>query len=444
MELIELLRILRRWLWLIVVIVIVAELALWFGTKSAEPVYAATVSLQVSSPQREDVAAYDEYRSISLRDEIVTVINNFIELLESEDVRQSVIDQLGLDDEDALYKVSAQHMTDADFVNVTVEARTPSLASLIANTHVNVAIAFYGELRSKITIADKDLFAEQLQIAEQKYQDSENALVDFRIKNGLFVLTDQINTQQDLLTQLELERDRRALEQALADTSTTNSSAITANQTVDPVEEIDKLIAKRKKEMDRLTTLAPQYNILTQNVDKARADYEYLLDKYSEAQLKTKAVQAANFIQVTKPAYTPAESESNWPQLAVLTFVGSLGLGVLLVLLLQYFSNFQAPVESVIESDGEAISHEHQKKVTKPQISKDLEGNHKKSPDGFARQEFWKRFVNALRQDNSSHKDEAPVLSKDLDMEPESIAPKNKNGSQEVAKSTETSANDTD
>ena len=74
MELIDLLRVVRRWLWLIVAVVVVTELALWLGTRSAKPMYAATVSLQISSPQSADVAAYDEYRSISLRDEITTLL----------------------------------------------------------------------------------------------------------------------------------------------------------------------------------------------------------------------------------------------------------------------------------------------------------------------------------------------------------------------------------
>ena len=68
-------------------------------------------------------------------------------------------------------------------VDVSVETRTPSMAAEIANTHVSVAIAYYGELRAKITNADKDLFAEQLQVAEQEYQAAENALADFRTQN---------------------------------------------------------------------------------------------------------------------------------------------------------------------------------------------------------------------------------------------------------------------
>ncbi len=80
MELIDLLRVLRRWIWLIVAVVVVTELALWLGMRSTEPVYAATVKLQISIPQREDVPAYDQSRSFNPRDEITAAINNFSEL----------------------------------------------------------------------------------------------------------------------------------------------------------------------------------------------------------------------------------------------------------------------------------------------------------------------------------------------------------------------------
>jgi uncharacterized protein involved in exopolysaccharide biosynthesis len=397
MELIDLLRIMRRWLWLIVVVVVVIELALWLGVRTTEPVYAATVSLQVSSPQRADVAAYDEYRSISLRDEIVTAINNFVELLQSDEVRQRVVTQLGLEDKDAFYTIAAKHMTDADFVNVKVEARTPSLAAEIANTHVSIAIAYYGELRAKTTNAEKNLFAEQLRVAEQEYQDAEKALTDFRAQNGIFSLESQITTQQKLLEQLQLERDQRLLEQAATvvptpDPTLQNTSA----PAIDLVGEVDKLIAQRQKELDGFTALAPQYNILTDNVEQTREAYQHLLSKYSEAEVKVTAVQAANFIQVIKPATAPIGTDSSWPKLAVLALAGSLGLGVMLAFLLQYISDSQTT-----------------------NLPAPKESEHKTPSRRHVGQELWKRLRHIFRENNQSHEGADQIPSTDLDTEQE-------------------------
>lgn len=355
MELIDLLRIIGRRLWLIVAIVVVSELALYLGVRAAGPQYAATVSLQITIPQREDVAAYDQYRYANVRDEITIAINNLVELLQDEDVRQRVVSQLGLG-EDGNYTLEVERLRDADFVNVTVQARTPSLAAEIANQHVAVAIAYYGELRAKSTEAEKSLFAEQLGLAEQNFQSAENALANFRVQHGIFSLESRMSTQQRLLEQLQLERDRLLLEQAETGIAATGS-----------LDEADRLIARRQQEMDRFTALAPEYNVLVQNVEAAQATYEHLLDKYNEAQLKVTAVQAANFIQVIKPAYAPDETVSDWPKLATLALAGSLGLGVLSAFLLEYFSNYKKPDAFV--SGGRKIIPQEERPLRKNRSS---------------------------------------------------------------------------
>jgi uncharacterized protein involved in exopolysaccharide biosynthesis len=362
MELIKILRVVRRWFWLIVVVVVVAELALWLRMRSAEPVYAATVTLQISTPQSEDVSTYDVYRSISLRDEITVAINNFLELVQSDEVHQQTVSQLGLVDKDGHYAVAAEHVRDADFVNVTAEARTPALAAEIANTHTGLAIIYYGDLRARTTSAEKELFAEQLRKAEEEFHAAEKALADFRTENGIFSLESQMSTQQKLLEQLQLERDQRVLEMATAaiTATTITTKAIAASLTatmvittpvIDPVARVDELIAQRQKELDKFTALGPQYSILAQKADEAQAAYQHLLSKYSEAELKETAVKAANFIQIIKPAYTPDAPESSWPKLAALTLAGSLGLGVMLAFFLEYISAFKAASVTVPERD---------------------------------------------------------------------------------------------
>jgi uncharacterized protein involved in exopolysaccharide biosynthesis len=411
MELIDLLRVVRRWLWLIVLVVVVTELALWLGTRSAAPSYAATVRLQISAPQREEVAAYDTYR-FNPRDEIAVAINNLVELLQSEDVYQQTASQLGLDGEDALYTLDAGRASDADFINVTVEARSPELAAEIANTHVGIAIAYYGELRAQSTLAEKDLFAGQLQVAEEELWAAEKALADFRAQNGIYSLESQMSTQQRLIEQLQLERDQRLLEQVATVT--------------DPVGEIDVLIAQRRKELDQYATLAPQYFILTQNVEQARTVYQDLLSKYNQAELIATEIRAATFIQVIKPAYATVGSESSWSKLAVLALAGSLGLGVMLAFLLQYLSSFQAASETVPVSDHKTQLRGRRKTVTQSRASEVPESDHATPLFGHAGREIWKRIRNIFRRHD-------PLYERaDLDVEQEPTAMQSRHDSTET------------
>jgi uncharacterized protein involved in exopolysaccharide biosynthesis len=436
MELIDLLRVVRRWVWLIIAVVVVTELALWLGTQFAEPVYAATVSLQISAPQRESVAAYDEYRSIALRDEITVAINNFVELLQSDDVRQRTINQLDLNDKDGRYTVATEQVRDADFVNITVEAGTPGLAAEIANTHVGFAITYYGELRSKSTNAEKELFAEQLQIAEKEYHAAENTLADFRGQNGIYSLEGQLSTQQELLERLQLERDQRLLEQATAIGTTTESAisftAATATPVIDPVAEVDKLIAQRMKELDQFTALAPQYNVLVQNVEQARAVYQHLLGKYSEAELKVTAVQAANFIQVIKPAYAPVGPESSWPKLAVLALAGSLGLGVMLAFLLQYITSFRHASVVAPVHDHKTPSHKRHKKATQGRVPVVPMSETKTSWLEHAIQRLWNHLRNILRWNRRSYEHTELVSSADPAEDQSPVAVQSQHGSAET------------
>lgn len=326
MELINLLRILWRWSWLILSVVVVTVLVLLFWLRTAEPIYAAQVTLQISTPQQEDVAAFDQYRYVSLRDEVTVARNNFTEVLQSEEVYNRTISQLALEGNDATYVLDVKLGRDVDFIYVRAEARTSKLAALIANTHVEAAITYYGELRAKPTEAEKSLFAEQLDIAEEEFRAAEDAFAEFKAQNGIALLENGLATYQKLLEELQLEHDRRVLEWP--------------SSYVDPVGEVDELIAQRQQELARLVGLAPMYNVLEENARQARERYQHVLNKHTEAELKAKAVQAANFIQIVEQAQAPPQPMSNSKKLLVLALAGSLGLGVLLSFLLEYISGF--------------------------------------------------------------------------------------------------------
>jgi hypothetical protein len=232
-----------------------------------------------------------------------------------------------------------------------------------------------------------------------------------------------MSTQQKLLEQLQLERDQRLLEQAsIAIVSTPSDDPITtvATPVIDLVAEVDKLIAQRMKELDRFTSLAPQYNLLAQNVEQARGTYQHLLSKYSEAELKVTAVQAANFIQVIKPAY--ARPESVWLKLMVLALAGSLGLGVVLAFLLQYLSSFNTASAVAPVSGHKTASSRHRKKMKHSQASRVTEDHHNTPSRRYAGHEWWEHLKSIFRRHNVSNGHASLVPSKALDGEQEPIA----------------------
>jgi len=377
MELIGLLRVLWRWLWLILSVTLVTVLGLGFRLRMTGPVYQAQVKVQLTAPQQEDVALFDRYRSTSLRDEITVARNNFIEVLQSREVYNRTIAQLGLKGEDAAYTLEVRPLRDSDFIYIFVRGRTPELAAEIANTHVSAAITYYGEVRAKPATAAKNFLAEQLRIAEEEFRSAEKAFTEFQVENSIATLQTELTIYQKLVEQLQLERNRRMLEgptsraiqatEALLDALRLERERAYAQGDSEMVKRfdeaiarytaqledlremtsatahVDSILAKRRAELERLVMLGPGYNVLQENVRQARERYQLLLDKYTEAVLKENTVQAASFIQVVEPALAPARpAPTRMKTLLGLAVVGSLGLGVMLAFVLESLTSYQA------------------------------------------------------------------------------------------------------
>src|SRR5215468_9965510 len=103
MDLIRVLRAIRRWPGVILSVVVVAGAVTGLRLRATEPIYEAQVKLQLTAPQDEDVTLYDRYRSSNLRDEMTVARNNFTEVLQSREVFDRTVKRLGLDPLDAAY-----------------------------------------------------------------------------------------------------------------------------------------------------------------------------------------------------------------------------------------------------------------------------------------------------------------------------------------------------
>ncbi len=320
MELASLLQIVRRRVWLILAIALVTTVVLSFRLGVAEPGYEAQVKLQLTAPQQEDVTLFDSYRSPSVRDEIAVARNNLVEVLQSREVVNRAIKQMGLAGADAAYSLQVSPLRDSDFLYVTVRARTPKLAEEIANAHASVGIAYYGEVRAKPALASLNVIAEQLNLAEQDLRVAEEALNQFGQENGTTALESEIAFYQTTIQQLQLEYSR-----LLA--SGTDSYYARATE---------KTLEAAKSERARLVSLLPKFRVLDGNVRQARSQYELLLNKRMEAALKAEAVRTAAYIQVVEPALAPSGAPAGKSiALVSLILVGGLGLGALLAVLLE-------------------------------------------------------------------------------------------------------------
>lgn len=373
MDLLGLLQIMRRWIGVIASTVLVTGLVLGVRLQTLDPIYETFVKVQFTAPQEEDVALFDAYRPASLQEEISIARNNFSGVLQSRDVYDRTIEELGLTDEDTGYLVEVSPVRDSDFMYVGVRARSPELAERTANAHVSIAIAAYGEIRAKPSTAAKHFLDEQMRLAEQSLRSAEQIFTDFKIKNGISTMEIEIDLQRQALANLEEERNRRLIEgptsrsirsienlidqllverekavaQGDAALVARIDEAIARNRedlerqynAGGATEHIDGIIERRREELAGLIQIQSTYGELEQNVTQARANYQLLQSKYTEAALKETTVKAASFIQVVEPALAPSTPVSTKARvLLMLGLLGSLALGTLLALGLDYVS----------------------------------------------------------------------------------------------------------
>jgi uncharacterized protein involved in exopolysaccharide biosynthesis len=316
-------------------VVLITLVLVGFRTALVELPYEAKVKLQFSVPQDEGVVLFDRTRPGTSRDEMLVVVNNFTEVLNSRQVRDRTIEALQLSGSNAAFDIEIVPVRDSDFVYVLAHARSAELAEQIANAYATEALAYFGEVRAMPATAAKTSLATEVQASEQELLGLEKEFADFRISNNIGELQEDLAVQQELIKQVKLERDRRAADRQ-------------ARRSVD---ELNRTITEYEAELQRLVGLESAYNSYKVRTDMVRDRYELLLKTYSEAQIKEHTVKQVSYIQIIEPAVAPQGATSG--SLAInllLALIGSLGVGLGLALLLDFISRNKVAVPTLRSS----------------------------------------------------------------------------------------------
>jgi uncharacterized protein involved in exopolysaccharide biosynthesis len=297
MELMNRLRVLRRWSWLIVVVMVVtvAVLALWLVITA--PTYEATAKIGLPTlPERH--------------------VTSFLQVLKAEPVRQQTIDQLGLDSTAAVYDLDVKNLGNAGFLELTVVTEDSNLAAQIANTHTDLAVAYFDMLRAQPAEEDLQVQAERLNEAQEALAAAEQDFADFRTENAIGSLNERVVQYERQLGALRTERDQQAvMEQSTA--------------------RIEETMAERLQQLTDLTALAPTYSALEDAVAQAQKVFNQVHNQYIAAELALATAQATDDIQLVEPAKAPAQPVSVPRKLFALGLVGAVGLGIGLALVLE-------------------------------------------------------------------------------------------------------------
>jgi uncharacterized protein involved in exopolysaccharide biosynthesis len=328
-------RILKKRLWLVGLLVGVTLGTMLLLSCLSQLVYRATASFQVTTPLPAEVSLYREFRTPSSSEELVRTRNNFVALLQSEFVVGQAVEELGLDldVDELLEEMVIEPDENSDFINLRVTAPDPKLAAAIANTLLDTASRYFGELSAGSITTGKEFIQQQLQETKDELDRARAALIQFQIENRVGSPSGLLGSQESLVTALKSDRDR-----ALAEGKEVEASSY------------DEIIYARELELQELILLNSEYAGLQDTAWRIAEVYSDLLDRETEAKLKENEIMSARFVQVV-PAREPERSLPRFDvRLLLVGGVVSLIAGVVLAFLLEALEGVPAPSDGSVSA----------------------------------------------------------------------------------------------
>jgi uncharacterized protein involved in exopolysaccharide biosynthesis len=219
-----------------------------------------------------------------------------------------------------------------------------------------------------------EFLSELLDAEEQNMLDAEKAILEFKQDNNIASVEREMQSLQDLIRQLKLERERTLMDRDQADifAQTYRDEEQAANDKADEIEEMsaemieagtqeedeefapatkqyyrdlarqhaatatnyeaqrdsyirrieiyDQAINERVEELNRMIELSDEYQILERDLQGASDNYNFLASKATEAELKLAQAERLGYIQITEPARKPDQPEPS--KTLQLTLVG--------------------------------------------------------------------------------------------------------------------------
>ena len=251
-DLVQYLRAIRRWWWVIFLLFGVTVGTMLTITLLAEPEYKATTTIQVSAPPPQEVPLFSSFGRLSLRDAINQTQASFAEFLREGDAAWralEVLPDMPLTPRQVRENIEIETPADSQLMRITVAAPDPDAAALLANTIVKIGLEQYGILLAQPTASTRIFIERELEVSRKELTTAEDDLTQFQINNTVGDLKLAIDSQYSLIRSLKTEADK-----------------IRATGDVARVQALERIILEREAELQDLVGISTTYNDLVDRV----------------------------------------------------------------------------------------------------------------------------------------------------------------------------------
>src|SRR5437016_403184 len=212
--------------WTIATVAFIATLLVAIASFKMTPIYEATARLDIEADTAQIQSLNDLYRQVPTED---AFIGTQIQVLESDNLAQRTIEQLGLArdpawalvvglgndvppvqlqaSEDRLlgpfkHRLHVQRVRDSHVVNISFESPDPGLSAKIANSLANDYIEYNFRQKYDATRQASGWLEEQLDELKAKVEKSQQALVDYERQNAIVNISDKESVVEQRLADL--------------------------------------------------------------------------------------------------------------------------------------------------------------------------------------------------------------------------------------------------
>ncbi len=189
MEIRQYLEVLRRRIWIVALLTVVAVGGVVYQIVSLEPQYEAEVSMLVT-PRVTAPTSFEDSGPLAFPPYREAVLQDVILLIQSREVMQRAADKVGAPRVESLRRrTEVSEVRGSDFLLIKGRDDSPERAALIANTLAQEFINFYVEINRTEARQSQTFVEGELRRSQQRLRAAELALQEFRAREGASGLT---------------------------------------------------------------------------------------------------------------------------------------------------------------------------------------------------------------------------------------------------------------
>lgn len=210
--------ILRKRLWLILLLFVGAMGVVAFTSLRAPLRYRATTTLQVIVVDPEEVTLFSQQRSVGTTEQILSTQGAFMNVLQDSRTAWQTIGDLRLAMDAGELKSRLRVSREGEFIIVQFNGDTPEQAVAVLTRHVENARKAYQDVHARPAVVAGQFIQQQAAQKEQELNAAKDALLKFKLQHNIGSLDQEIAAQREIIRSLRQSRDQALIEAERATT----------------------------------------------------------------------------------------------------------------------------------------------------------------------------------------------------------------------------------